>query len=330
MNVALDAMGGDFAPKEIVQGAVEVAPKLGCELLLVGNPALIEPHLPSNPPRNLRIIPAMEVVEMDEKPVEAYRRKPDSSLRVAAELVKKGEAGAMVSAGNTGAATTTSLLSWRQIPGIHRPAIATQMPNLDGGYLLLDSGASPDVDPEHLVEFAIMGRAFAERVMGRRNPTVHLLNIGEEEGKGNAFAKQAYTLLKEFGWFAGNIEGKEMFTKPCDVVVCDAFVGNIALKSSEGVADMVMKMVRSQVPTSKLAQLPYLPLKKVFRHIKSKTDWQEVGGSPLLGLNGTCIISHGRSTARAIHQAVLIAEKAIQNDLVGAIRTGAQDLRVIQ
>lgn len=319
-------MGGDLAPKAIVQGALDVAGKLKNKLLLVGVENQIRPLLGSNPPSNIEIVHASEWVEMDEKPVEAYRRKPDSSMRVCANLVKEGRAGAFVSAGNTGAATTTSLLTWRQMQGIHRPAIATQMPNLDGGYLLLDSGASPDADPEHLVEFAILGRAFMETVGGRKNATVHLLNIGEEEGKGSAFAKQAYSLLKEYSWFKGNIEGKEMFTKPCDVVVCDAFVGNIALKTSEGVADMIAKMVRSQVPTNKISQIPYYTVKKVFTEVKNATDWQEVGGSPLLGLNGTCIISHGRSTARAIHQAVLIAERAVQNDLIGAIRKGAEEL----
>lgn len=330
MNIALDAMGGDYAPKEIVHGALEAAPKLSCELILVGDTDALRPFLGKSMPRNLRLVHASEQVGMDEKPVDAYRSKPNSSLRIAADLVKNGEASVMISAGNTGAATTTALLTWRQMQNIHRPAIATQMPNLDGGYLLLDSGASPDADPEHLLEFALMGKAYAEKVMGRRNASVHLLNIGEEEGKGNAFAKQTYNLLKPFPWFKGNIEGKDLFNKPCDVVVCDAFVGNVTLKASEGVAEMILKMVRKKVPKSKVAQLPYLPLKSIVKDIKQATDWQEVGGSPLLGLNGLCIICHGRSTSRAIHQAILLSERAIKNDLLGAIRASAQDLLVIQ
>ena len=262
---------------------------------------------------------------MEEKPMEAYRKKKDSSLMVAAKMVKEGAAHALVSAGNTGAASSTSLLQWRQIEGIHRPAIATQMPNLDGGFLLLDAGASPDVDPPHLLEFALMGRAYAMKVMGRPNPKVHLLNIGEEPGKGNAFAKEVFHLLERFDWFAGNIEGKDIYTKPCDVVVCDAFVGNIVLKSSEGVAEFILKMIRQEVPKNKILQLPYMPLRGLMRRILKKTDWQEVGGSPLLGLNGLCTICHGRSQALAIKNALVVTQRAIQNELVQTIRDSVKE-----
>lgn len=320
MSIALDAMGGDHAPREIVLGAVLAAPHMNRKILLVGNPELLHGLLPKPTPPNIVIVPSTEVVEMHEKPTDAIRRKKDSSLAVAVRLVKEGEAEAMVSAGNTGAATASSLLTWRQIEGVHRPAIATNLPNRYGGFLLLDAGASPDADAHHLVEFAIMGRAYAQRVMGRPNPTVHLLNIGEEPGKGNAFAKECFELLSEHAWFSGNIEGKDMYARPTDVVVCDAFVGNIVLKTSEGVAEMIIKSVKERIPTNPVARAMFWPVSYVMGPLRKQIDYAETGGSPLLGLNGVCVICHGRSSAKAIKNALLMAQKAIENDLVGTIR----------
>lgn len=324
MKIALDAMGGDNAPAEIVKGAVEAAPHLHHSVLLVGDPDKIAQFLPTPCPPNLSIHPASEVVEMHDKPLEALRKKKDSSMAVGVDLVKRKEAEVFVSAGNTGAATAASLLSWRQMHGFHRPAIATEIPNYHGKFLLLDAGASPDVDPEHLVEFALMGRAYASQVMGKSDPKVHLLNIGEEEGKGSAFAKQAYNLLTRHSWFAGNIEGKDMFASPCDIVVCDAFVGNIVLKTSEGVAELIMKLVKEQVPTSALGKLPYLPLKKVFAPLRKRMDYAETGGSPLLGLNHLCIICHGRSNSRAMMNALLLAQRAIDAGLLESLRESVE------
>ena len=320
MNVALDAMGGDHAPAEAVKGALEAAPLMRRNIILVGDPQQISPLLPTPCPSNIVIHPASQAIGMDEKPTEALRKKKDSSLVVGAYLVKEGVASALVSAGNTGAATAASLLTWRQVKGVHRPAIASEIPNRHGGFVLLDAGASPDVDPEHLVEFAVMGRAYAQTVMGRPNPKVRLLNIGEEPGKGNAFAKQTYDLLSQHAWFEGNIEGKEMYVSPTDVVVCDAFVGNIVLKTSEGVVDLIAGMIKEQIPTNPIQKLMYLPVQKVMAPLKKKLDYAEIGGSPLLGLNGLCIICHGRSNAKAIKNALLMAQKAIENDLVGTIR----------
>lgn len=320
MKIALDAMGGDHAPAEIVRGALEASEQLRASVLLVGKPEEIAPHLPTPCPANVSIHPASEVVEMHEKPMDALRKKRDSSIAVATELVKSGEATVFVSAGNTGACTAASLLAWRQMHGFHRPAIASEIPNYHGKFLLLDAGASPDVDPEHLVEFALMGRAYSKCVQGRENPKVHLLNIGEEEGKGNAFAKQAHALLKQHDWFAGNIEGSHMFQTPCDVVVCEGFVGNIVLKTSEGVAELVVRMVKEGIPENPIARLPYAPLKKVFAPIKKKMDYAEIGGSPLLGLNHLCIICHGRSDARAIKNALLLAQRAIDGNLIETLR----------
>jgi glycerol-3-phosphate acyltransferase PlsX len=323
LSIALDAMGGDNAPVEIVKGALEAAPMLNRKVLLVGDTAVLKPLLPSPIPANIELVHASQAVGMEEKPLDAYRKKKDSSIMVGAQLVKDGRAEAFVSAGNTGACNATCLLVWRQIERVHRPAIASQIPNNFGDFLLLDAGASPDVDPQHLVEFAILGRAYAEKVMGRPNPSVHLLNIGEEEGKGNAFAKQSFKLLEKNDWFRGNIEPKDMFFQPVDVVVCDAFVGNIVLKTSEGVAELMVSMIRDQVPTNPVLRLPYAPLRKVMAPLRKRMDYAEVGGSPLLGLNGLCTICHGRSNAKAIKNALLVTQRAIENDLVGTIRASA-------
>ncbi len=323
MNIALDAMGGDNAPADIIQGGLDACAQIHGDLILVGDQDVIKSHLPSNVPKNVKIFHASQVVDMDEKPLEAYRKKKDSSMMVGIRLVKEGKAAAFVSAGSTGSASATALLTWRQVPGVHRPAIGTQLPNHHGGFVLLDAGASPDVDPSHLVEFAILGRAYAQKVMDRKNPKVHLVNIGEEPGKGNAFAKQAYQLLSQFDWFAGNIEGKDMFNSPCDVVVCEAFVGNVILKTAEGVAEMFARHVKAGVPDSFMKAL-YWPVKKVMAPIKKHMDYAEVGGSPLLGLNGICVIAHGRSNAKAIRNAVLNADKAVGAHLVENIREAVE------
>jgi glycerol-3-phosphate acyltransferase PlsX len=319
LSIALDAMGGDHAPVEIVLGALMAAPHVRSKIFLVGNEPVLRALLPSDAPSNIVIMPATEQVDMHEKPIEAIRKKKDSSLAVACRLVKDGEAKAMVSAGNTGAATASALLSWRQIEGIHRPAIATNLPNRHGGFLLLDAGASPDVDPEHIVEFAIMGRTYAQKVMGRPDARVHLLNIGEEPGKGNAFAKKCYDLLAGFSWFAGNIEGNDMYARQTDVVVCEAFVGNIVLKTSEGLAEMMAGSIKSRVPSGLMRPL-FWPVGYVMGPVKKQMDYSEIGGSPLLGLNGVCVISHGRSNGKAIKNALLMAQKAVESGVVETIR----------
>ena len=319
MSIALDVMGGDYAPGAILEGALDAAELLKTNLILVGDTAAMAAHLPAVLPANVSVVHATQTVEMDEKPTDAWRKKKDSSLMVATRLVKEGRASAMVSAGNTGAASAFSLLMWRQLPGIHRPAICAPMPNKHDGFALLDAGASVDAEPENLLEFAHMGRAFAEKMMGRTNPKVHLLNIGEEEGKGNAFAKQTFHLLKPFPWFAGNIEGKDIFSKPVDVVICDAFVGNILLKTSEGVAELIVGTIKDGVPTNPLERLMYWPVGKVTEPLKKKMDYAEIGGSPLLGLNGICMICHGRSNAKAIKNALLNTERMIQRDLIKTI-----------
>lgn len=312
-------MGGDYAPEPVVHGAVQAAPQIQGELVLVGDKDQIHKFAPTLP-SNITVHHTTQVVTMDDKPIEAIRQKKDSSIVVAARLVKEGQADAMVSAGNTGAATAASLLAWRKIEGVHRPAIAQVFPNRHGRFLLLDAGASPDVDPEHLVAFAEMGIAYAEGVMGKKNAKAHLLNIGEEPGKGNGFAKEAYGHLSRHDWFAGNIEGKDIFRKDnVQVVVCDAFVGNILLKACEGVGEFIIDEIRAAVPNWPARAL-FLPMRQAMKPLRQKVDYAEYGGSPLLGLNGICIIGHGRSNSRAIENAILNAAAAVRADLVGTIK----------
>lgn len=318
MRIAVDAMGGDHAPEQIVAGAVLAAPLIKGSIVLVGDLSRIEACISGPMPKNVDVHSASQVVEMADKPLEAIRQKKDSSLAVCVGLVKDGHAQAMVSAGNTGAVTAASLLAWRQMPGVHRPAIASPIPNRHGQFILLDAGASPDVEAENLLEFAVMGRAYAQCVLGRKDPKVHLLNIGEEPGKGNAFAKEVYGLLCGHEWFAGNIEGKDMFTSRCDVVVCDAFVGNIVLKTAEGVGEFIFEEIRAAVPSG-VKRLLFVPLKTALAPLRKKVDYAEYGGSPLLGLNGLCMICHGRSDAKAIKNAILSAATALDHDLVNSI-----------
>ncbi|MCA0359860.1 MAG: phosphate acyltransferase PlsX [Armatimonadetes bacterium] len=327
MKIAVDGMGGDYAPEPVVHGVLNVASQIRGEIILVGDIERMKTFIPaSGLPKNVTLRHASQVVGMDEKPTTALRTKKDSSISVCAQMVKAGEAQAFVSAGNTGACSAAALLSWRQIGGVHRPAIAQVFPNKHGRFLLLDAGASPDVDPEHLVEFALMGRSFAEKVMGRKNPKIHLLNIGEEPGKGNQFAKSAYDLMSQHAWFAGNIESKDVFRKEVDVVVCDAFTGNIMLKACEGVAEFIMDEIRGAVPGWPTKAL-FLPMRTAMRPVKAKIDYAEYGGSPLLGVNGICVIGHGRSNARAIENAILNAARAVEADLVETIRAAiARDL----
>lgn len=317
IRIALDAMGGDNAPGPIVAGAIEAAAQTSAHILLVGDPAKIRSHAASLP-SNIEIVEAKDVIAMDDKPAEAVRKKRDASLVVCARLVKQGEADALVTAGNTGAATAVSLLTWGRVKGVERPAIATFMPSRKGNFLFMDCGASPDVEPPQLVEFALMGRAWVQKVSGVRDPKVQLLNIGEEPGKGNAFTKEAFELLTPFPWFAGNLEGKDMFKGPADVVVCEGFVGNMVLKSCEGVGEFILEEIRAAVPGWPARAL-YLPLRSVMKKLWQKVDYAEYGGSPLLGVNGVCIIGHGRSNAKAVRNAVLNAQKAVERGLVPAI-----------
>lgn len=320
MKLALDAMGGDYAPREIVAGAVQAAPNLHGEILLIGRPDEIEAAHSGSLPANVKIVPAPDVIEMDEEPANAVRRKRQSSLVVGAEMVKSGQADAFISAGNTGAVTAAAHLFWRTLPNIDRPAIATVIPCKTGKFVLLDSGATPDADPNNLLEFAIMGSIYAETVLGIKKPRVGLLNIGEEPSKGNALTKASYKLFKqELPNFHGNVEGKSVFNGEFDVVVCDAFVGNVLLKTAQGLGQFVLETFKESLPKNPLLRLPLIFLKGGLKRLSKRMDYAEYGGAPLLGVNGICFICHGHSNAKAIRNALILAQAGHDKHLIQLI-----------
>lgn len=319
MTIAVDAMGGDYAPQEIVAGALESARQVSFDIVLVGDTEQVEPLLPKRGrPDNLHLHHASQVITMDDSPVMAMRRKRDSSLVVAAKMVKEGKADALVSMGNTGAVGVAAKLLWGGLPYVDRPAIATVLPTYSGRCVLLDSGATVDCSPRQLLDFALMGQIYASQVLEIESPRVGLLNIGEEATKGNSVTKEAYQLLQsQLGEeFIGNVEGKTFFEGVADVVVCDGFVGNIFLKTSEGVAEIVLKVVKEELTRNRLNTLPLALLKPAFSRIKRRLDYREYGGAPLLGVDGVCIIGHGRSDRYAVRQAISVAAQAVANRLI--------------
>lgn len=320
MRIALDAMGGDYAPAEIVKGAVAAAPQMRGTILLIGIQAEIEKVHTGPWPAQIEIVEAPEVVAMDDEPVAAVRRKRNSSLVMGAAMVKQGKADAFVSAGNTGAATAAAHLGWKTIPSISRPAIATVIPSRKGCFVLLDSGATVDAEPHHLFEFAIMGRVYAELVLGIESPKVGLLNIGEEPTKGDTLTKATYKLMESsLPYFVGNIEGKHIFDGDVDVVVCDAFVGNVLLKTAQGLGSFVLEMFKESIPKNPLAKLPLIFLKSGITRLRKRMDYAEYGGAPLLGVDGICFICHGHSNAKAIMNALLLAQRGHDHHLVPKI-----------
>jgi len=275
----------------------------------------------------LGIQEASEVVEMDESPSTALRRKKDSSIRVGVDLVKRGEASAFVSAGNTGAVMATAMVILGNLPEVERPAIATVMPTLKGNCILLDVGANVDCKPRQLLEFAIMGNIYAKDILGKGKPRVGLLSIGEEETKGNELTKETYKALEEETSliFAGMVEGRDLFSGNVDVVVCDGFTGNVALKFSEALAEMIGALLREEFSKTLASRLGYLLTRPAFERFRRRVDYSEYGGAPLLGVNGICIISHGRSTAKAIKNALRVAGECVHNRVLEHIREGVHD-----
>lgn len=322
MKIAVDAMGGDHAPLEIVKGAVRASAKHGIEVILVGDEERIKSIITRYPASGTKIevLHASEVVTMDEHPANVIRKKPDSSIVVCANLVKSGAAQAMVSAGNTGAAMSVATLRFGRIPGIVRPAIGSVMPNSVGKCIMLDAGANVDCDVENMIQFAIMGNAYAERMFNIEKPKVGLLSIGEEPSKGNELTKNTNKQLSEIDInFIGNVEGKEIFRGAADVVVCDGFDGNVVLKVTEGVAEFVFEVLRKEIRKNIVSKIAAALVKPIFSRMKKTFDYAEYGGAPLLGLNDICIISHGRSDARAVYNAIKVAANAVENDVVGCI-----------
>lgn len=310
--VAVDAMGGDLGPEVLIKGAVWAAREHGVGIILVGLKETIEEALANLDFQGLpiKIAPATQVVEMDEAPSEALRRKKDSSIRVAFELVKKGEAAAVVSAGNSGATLATALFVLGRMEGVERPAIATVFPTLKEPTVLIDAGANVDCKPRHLFQFGLMAAVFAQEVLAYENPRVGLLSIGEEGGKGNQLVKKTFGLFKQSSLnFVGNIEGRDIFRGDVDVVVCDGFVGNICLKLSEGLADAILRMLSREIKASFSSRLGYLLARRAFDNFRRRVDWAEYGGAPLLGVAGVAIICHGRSQEKAIKNAIRNAKE---------------------
>jgi len=316
MRVALDAMGGDFAPDVTVAGAIEAVSEHDIEVILVGDRIKLAESLKDKryPQNKITIFHASEVVGMDESPSHALRRKKDSSIRKAVDLVKNGEADAAVSAGHSGVAMATSLYVLGKLPNVDRPAIAAIMPSITGHFLLIDAGATVDCKPDNLLQFAHMGNAYYKTIFNIPSPRIALLSIGEEDIKGNELTKVAFKHLKDADMnFIGNIEGKDIFSGNADVIVCDGFIGNIVLKVSEGLAESIIKMLKMEIANITTGKLGYLMIKPAIRNFKKRTDYDEYGGAPLLGINGTCIISHGRSSARAIKNAIQVAAEMAKN-----------------
>lgn len=324
MRIAVDAMGGDHAPDEVIKGALIAAEKdPDVQLILVGKKERISPFLAHIKLKNLSLCEAGEVIAMDEHPANAVRKKKDSSIVVATRLVKDGEADAIVSAGSTGAQMAAGLLGLGRIKGIERPAIATVLPTPEGGKLILDVGANMDATPEHLSQYALMGSIYAEKVLKIPNPRVGLLNIGSEEGKGNDLTQKAFSLLKGAPLnFIGNVEGRDVPYGRADVVVCEGFVGNVFLKTAEGLAGVLFQQIKEKITATTLRKLGALVVKPGLKEIAQMMDYAEYGGAPLLGVNGISIICHGSSNARAIFNAIRVARQCVEIQLIEKIRTG--------
>ena len=316
-------MGGDYAPQEIVHGALLGAREYGVEVLLVGRPDAIENELKKHDTQGVvyRVVPASEVIEMGESPATGLRKKKDSSIIITAKCVKNGDAQGMVAAGSTGAAMGAATLYVGRIEGVDRPAIGVLLPSSTTPCLLIDAGANADCTPDMLVQFAVMGNVYMANVHSVAKPRIGLLNIGEEDGKGNTFAHAAFELLEKDPRFSfvGNVEGRDLFNGGSDVAVTDGFTGNVALKSAEGVMKMFSGVLKREIKKSVLAMAGGALMKSAFDATKKMVDPEEVGGSLLFGIKGVCVISHGGSHALGIKNAIRVAKEAIVADVLGKI-----------
>lgn len=317
LRVAVDALGGDHAPASELEGSLQAARQLGVHIVLVGPSGLIENALRdlgwTNEP--IEIVNATEVITMGDDVARAVRRKKDSTIRVCMQLLRDGRVDAVVSAGNTGAVMMTSALLLGTLDGVERPALAMMLPTVNGqGTLLLDVGANADCKPAFLEQFAVMGGLYAEKILHHPRPRIGLLSIGEEESKGNEVTREAHKLLKTSSsiHFVGNIEGKDLWTGSVDVAVCDGFTGNVVLKTSEGLIDAIQKMLKEEMMRRIDTQAGAYLVRPAFQAFKKRLDYEEYGGAPLLGARGTVIICHGRSTAKAIRNAIRVAKESLQ------------------
>jgi glycerol-3-phosphate acyltransferase PlsX len=313
MRIAVDAMGGDDAPAAIVDGAIAAARHLDVSVSLVGPVEVLRAELerhPEWPRQRLDLVDAPDAVRMGDPPAATLRRRPRASIRVAADLVAGGEAAALFSAGNTGATIVAAHAAFGMLPGVDRPALATVIPTRTRAAVLLDAGATVECRPHHLLQFAIMGAVYARVALGIDQPKVGLLSIGEEETKGNELTREAHRLLKAAPvHFIGNVEGREIYSGAADVVVCDGFTGNVVLKTSEGLVDAVEALLGEELQGTVPGQVGYLLSRRAFRRFHRRVDYSEYGGAPLLGVAGLAVVGHGRSSARAVRNAIAMAAR---------------------
>jgi glycerol-3-phosphate acyltransferase PlsX len=316
ITIAVDAMGGDHAPRPEVEGAVVAAREFGVRILLVGHAPELRRELAKHSHRGLpiEIVPASEVITMNDSPSQAFRKKKDSSAHVATKLVRGGLADGLISAGNTGAVMAVARFGLGTLSSVDRPALAAPFPTARGGTsVLLDVGANVDSKPAHLVQFAVMGEIYYRAIFGTRRPKVALLSIGEEEMKGNELTREVHTRLKHSTLnFVGNVEGREIFGGDVDVIVCDGFIGNIALKISEGVAQHIVTLLKDALQSTLSSQVGYVLSRKAYKNFRKKIDYSEYGGAPLLGVRGVTVIGHGSSNAHAIKNAIRVATELVR------------------
>jgi glycerol-3-phosphate acyltransferase PlsX len=315
MKIVLDAMGGDFAPRPVIEGAVAAKKLYNAELILVGRESVVRSELAKykRDALGIEVVDAPDVIAMHEPAANSVRRKRQSSIVIGIELLKAKKADAFVSAGNTGAVVCAATLSLGLLPGIERPGISIVIPTLKDVGLIIDVGANIDAKPVHLLQYAIMADSYLRDVIRKDHPRIGLLNVGEEESKGTDFIKQAFALMEKGGFdFIGNAEAKDIFSGKCDALVCDGFVGNISLKVMEGAIEVIGELLRREIKRSLLAKVGLVFLKNSFARFKKKLDYSEYGGAPLLGVDGVIIISHGRSGANAIKNAIRVAREEVE------------------
>ncbi|MGH9360034.1 MAG: phosphate acyltransferase PlsX [Terriglobia bacterium] len=331
-RIAVDAMGTDGAPLPEVEGAIRAAHERFAEILLVGPEDILDRELARRKARGLpiEVVHASEIVTMEDAGAKAFRRKRDSSMQVAARLVRDGRADGMVSAGNTGAVMTTAKIILGALHGVDRPALAAAFPTSKGkAAVLLDVGANVDCKPQHLEQFAVMGEIYYRVIFGAARPRVGLLSIGSEDHKGNDLTRESFRRLKELPLrFVGNVEGRDLYNGRVEVIVCDGFIGNVALKISEGLIEAMHGLMRESLSSTLSSKVGYVLSRKAFRHFKKRVDYSEYGGAPLLGVRGVCLIAHGSSNENAIKNAVRVAAEFVQGsvndkierELAGAVR----------
>ncbi len=318
VKIAVDSMGSDNSPFSEIEGTVQAAKAYGVDVILVGKESLLSPLLREAGGNGLpiEIRNATQVIAMDEAPTAALRKKKDSSIRVAADLVRNKEASGLVSAGNTGAVMAISKMVFGAVPGVDRPALAAILPTLAGHAVLLDVGANVACKPHHLVQFAVMGHLFSKKIVGVTSPRVGLMSVGEEETKGNELTKEVHKALKQLHLnFIGNVEGRDIYNGRADVIVCDGFTGNVALKTSEGLIEAVLKLLKDELSRNLQAKLGALLSQQSFKRLKKRLDYSEYGGAPLIGLRGVSIICHGRSSSNAIKNAIRVAKEFAENQV---------------